>query len=110
MQPNDKHSSKRRRIRAPNVYVFYKKYLWKQIAADSAASGRILRTLLKRRPWKPTSILQLKLASIKMPSANFKPTKQINQDGVTNKMYHTTMIAGSTSHAVYKEMHENINE
>ena len=45
MQPNDKHSSKRRRIRAPNVYVFYKKYLWKQIAADHAASGRILRTI-----------------------------------------------------------------
>ena len=45
MQPNDKHSSKRRRIRAPNVYVFYKKYLWKQITADHAASGRILRTI-----------------------------------------------------------------
>ena len=27
------------------TYTFYKKYLWKQIAADSAASGQILRTI-----------------------------------------------------------------
>ena len=27
------------------TYTFYKKYCWKQIAADHAASGRILRTI-----------------------------------------------------------------
>ena len=30
------------------AYTFYKKYFWKQIAADHAASGRILRTIYRQ--------------------------------------------------------------
>ena len=33
------------RVQEHPTYTFYKKYFWKQIAADHATSGRILRTI-----------------------------------------------------------------
>ena len=39
------NSKLKNRVQEHPTYTFYKKYFWKQIAADHATSGRILRTI-----------------------------------------------------------------
>ena len=39
------NSKLKNRVQDHPTYTFYKKYFWKQIAADHATSGRILRTI-----------------------------------------------------------------